>query len=385
MSGIEIAGLVLGSFPIMLNCLDYYRQGFEPLEEWWNFREHFIAFVDDIEHQMMRYNENMVRLLHPIVVESDSLTALVQNAKDPRWTDGSLTHPLEQRLASEHGRFLRIIQRMEEEVGDLKKLLGIKKENEQRPWDWHMKRLQISFSKSKFRKVKKLACRNQELQEILGYSERIIPIAESRKYSDPVALFEKLYQHACAMHNALSRNWRCSSRTCRTHQANLCLRGEIKTVGFNVLFVLEDEQDSLPKPRRREVTIKPIKGDAASVAPTEEVSYVRQAESFIAVQESFKNMISGKKRSSFKKAFFKAQKSQELSPRADNGEVASEGGKQAHSATRSPTITISPGQENVIRATPLASSNIPSQHITDLCKAKSQGQKIQRGGLRGCD
>ena len=129
MSGIEIAGLVLGSFPIMLNCLDYYRQGFEPLEEWWNFREHFVAFVDDIGHQMMRYNENMVRLLHPIVVESDSLTALVQNAKDPRWTDGSLTHPLEQRLASEHGRFLRIIQRMEEEVGDLKKLLGIRKEN----------------------------------------------------------------------------------------------------------------------------------------------------------------------------------------------------------------------------------------------------------------
>ena len=126
MSGIEIAGLVLGSFPIMLNCLDYYRQGFEPLEEWWNFREHFIAFVDDIGHQMMRYNENMLRLLDPIIVESDSLTALVQNAKDPRWTDGSLTHPLEQRLASEHERFLRIIQRMEEEIKDLKKLLGIR-------------------------------------------------------------------------------------------------------------------------------------------------------------------------------------------------------------------------------------------------------------------
>lgn len=129
MSGVEIAGLVLGSFPIMLNCLDYYRQGFEPLEEWWNFREHFVAFVDDIRHQMMRYNENMVRLLDPIVVKSDSLAALVRNANDPRWTDGSLTHPLEQRLASEHGRFLRIIQRMEEEIRDLKKLLGIRDGN----------------------------------------------------------------------------------------------------------------------------------------------------------------------------------------------------------------------------------------------------------------
>ena len=228
-----------------------------------------------------------------------------------------------------------------------------------------MKRLQISFSKSKFRKVKKLACRNQELQEILGYSERIIPIAESRRFSNPVAAFEKLYQHACAMHNALSRNWRCSSRTCRTHQANICLQGEIKTVGFNVLFVLEDEQDSFPKPMRREVTIKPIKGDAASFAPTEQVSYVRQAESFTAVQESFKDVISSKTRSSFSKAFFKAKRSKESSPRPDT----SKSRKQAHFATQPPTITISAGREDEMKAIASASSIVPSQYITDLCSS----------------
>lgn len=129
MSGIEVAGLVLGSFPIILNCLDYYREGFEPLEEWWNFRTHFVAFIDDIRHQMMKYNENMIRLLDPIVANSDSLTTLVRDAEDPRWFDGSLTRLLEQRLASEHGRFLRIIRRMEEEIRELKRLLGIKDGN----------------------------------------------------------------------------------------------------------------------------------------------------------------------------------------------------------------------------------------------------------------
>lgn len=129
MSGIEVAGLVLGSFPIILNCLDYYREGFEPLEEWWNFRTHFVAFIDDIRHQMMKYNENMIRLLDPIVANSDSLTTLVRDAEDPRWFDGSLTRLLEQRLASEHGRFLRIIRRMEEEIRELKRLLGIKNGN----------------------------------------------------------------------------------------------------------------------------------------------------------------------------------------------------------------------------------------------------------------
>lgn len=126
MSGIDIAGLILGSFPIIWNCLDYYQEGFEPLEDWWNFRTHFVACVDDVSHQMMRYNENMVRLLGPIVADRESLNKLVRDASDPRWIDGTVTRLLEHRLASERERFLRIIQRMENEIKELKKLLGIK-------------------------------------------------------------------------------------------------------------------------------------------------------------------------------------------------------------------------------------------------------------------
>ena len=125
MSGIEVAGLVLGAFPILLKCLDNYREGLEPLDNWWNFRTDFIAFVDDIKHQMMKYNENIVRLLAPIIADDNSLTALVRNAKDPRWHDGSLSVPLEQRLASEHMRVLRIIARMDRVMEGLKKLLRI--------------------------------------------------------------------------------------------------------------------------------------------------------------------------------------------------------------------------------------------------------------------
>lgn len=127
MSGFEIAGVVLGGFPILLNCLEYYREGFEPLEEWWNFRTHFIAFVDDIRHQMMRYHENMIRLLDPIIADTDDLASLVRDSSlaDPRWHDGSLEGALKERLASEYDRFFRILARMEEVLAGLEKLLQI--------------------------------------------------------------------------------------------------------------------------------------------------------------------------------------------------------------------------------------------------------------------
>lgn len=169
MSGIEIAGLVLGSFPILLNCLEYYQNGFEPLANYWDFRAYFIAFIDDIRHQMMKYNENMIRLLDPIIADNESLNMLVRNAKDPRWKDGSLDIPLEKRLASEHDRFLRIVERMEEVVESLKKFLRIEATHvPERPWERHLKRVRISFSKGKNKKVKTLGNHNQELQEILG-------------------------------------------------------------------------------------------------------------------------------------------------------------------------------------------------------------------------
>lgn len=127
MSGIEVASMVLGAFPIILNCLEYYRKGFEPLEEWWQFRTHFIAFIDDVRHQMMKYNENMIRLLDPIITSTgtDNLAALLMVPLDRSQPGVDLEQILEGRLASELDRFLRIINRMHELMLSLNKLLQI--------------------------------------------------------------------------------------------------------------------------------------------------------------------------------------------------------------------------------------------------------------------
>lgn len=286
MSGVETAGLVLASFPILLNCLDYYRRGFEPLENYWNFRAHLIAFIDDIRHQMMKYNENLIRLLDPIITDNDSLKALVHNAQEPRWTDGSLNVPLEKRLGSEYDRFLRIVKRMEEVVESLKEFLQIKDSDvPERPWERHLKRVRISFSKGKHKKVRKLANHNQELQEILGCSERIIPIADGRKSSDPVALFERIRQNACGVHNALERHLNCHGRNCRSHQAHLSLRAETKLVALNVLFMFEGERGLYPKCIKQEVVIQPAEDSVATPPATRTISYVQRATGFTALQE----------------------------------------------------------------------------------------------------
>lgn len=308
MSGIEIVGLVLGAFPIILNGLESYRKGFETLEEWWQFRTHFIAFIDDVRHQMMKYNENMIRLLDPIIVctDNDKLANLLMISNENHSTF-NLGKVLEGRLASELDRFLRIVHRMHELVLALNKLLQIEDgkasfvsplqttrarlltldqifwldTDQQRPWQWQLRRLQISFSKGKHRKVKKLAEHNKELEDILGYSERIIPISDKRKTPEPVTHLENLRKHAFAIHRTLSKQWRCQ-RSGHVHSAHLSLRAEEAVISSNVIFKTE----TLPQPRdtgcTQEVVIRP--NDILYPPSLIDVSNVHQADQITTVQ-----------------------------------------------------------------------------------------------------
>lgn len=176
-------------------------------------------------------------------------------------------------------------------------------------------RIKISFSKGKTKKVKRLANHNQELQEILGYSERIIPIADVRKSSGPVALFEEIRQHACAVHNALKRHWKCPDQVCRPHRAYLNPQAGAKSAHLNLLFVLEGKQGSSLQPMKQEVVIQPAKCGSGVNPKSTPLSYVEQSSSFTVVQERFENIKNTKEASGFGKIFSKGSKASPTSKR----------------------------------------------------------------------
>ncbi|KAL2672620.1 hypothetical protein Neosp_013333 [[Neocosmospora] mangrovei] len=361
MSGIEVAGLVLGGFPILLNCLDYYRKGFEPLEEWFSFRTHFIAFVDNIRHQMMRYNENMIRLLDPIVGDSENLAKLIT----------------------------RIVDRMQEVMLDLNKLLQIEDgqvswigSSQHKPWQWHFKRVQISFSKGKHKKVKKLASHNQELQEILGYSERIIPISDKRKSSEPVGRLEKLRQHACLVHNALKWQWKCNE-SCHRHEAHLGLRAEAVSISMNVMFIVQGGQGTSSKPITQEVVTQTKEALPPMLS---DISHVPQSVIFTTVQQTIVEQDNlAKSKLNFISRLSQRFHVKELSLKGLSGKAGTQNSLSTKKSVRFgppvPIITISPpcnSDQSGARpvhspnATPIAGSPVvgnPSTPlpISDLC------------------
>ncbi|KAK4127396.1 hypothetical protein N657DRAFT_631220 [Parathielavia appendiculata] len=221
--------------------------------------------------------------------------------QDTMWT-------LKGRLGSEFDRHIRILGRMQETICELEKLLPIEMERyhlaardcyshndlltqgqvswvgtpQQMPWQWHFKRLRIIFSKGKHRKVDKLAVCNQQ-QEILGYSERIIPIADKRKSSEPVGLFEKIRQHAWGVNDAFKRQWRCS-RGCQPadHQAHLNLDAEAISGNLDVVFILSGSPSSLT-PSWHHVQVAPTEAVPAACA---DLTNTQQSAVLAGIQET---------------------------------------------------------------------------------------------------
>lgn len=125
MSGIEIAGLVLGAFPLLLYALDNYRKGAEGLTEWWRIQRTFKKCHQDLSYHQILFEGNVERFLLPLVVDDDELRALMADPAGEGWEDAELETRLQQRLPKSYSLFLSILGDINDLVESLKKELGV--------------------------------------------------------------------------------------------------------------------------------------------------------------------------------------------------------------------------------------------------------------------
>jgi hypothetical protein len=126
MSGIEIAGLVLGAFPLLIQALKTYREGAEVLNDWWKIERTYKKTTRDLQFNQLLFEGNMERLLLPLVADDDELSALMADPAGKHWEDADLELRLRQRLPKSYDLFLENIGEISGLVDSLKKEIGVK-------------------------------------------------------------------------------------------------------------------------------------------------------------------------------------------------------------------------------------------------------------------
>lgn len=122
MSGVEIAGFVLGGFPLLISAAEHYK-GFEPLVKWKRFRTDFIGFIDAIDIEKQLFNQMLERFLISADVPQEDLQSFMTIQDYEGWRREDLASVLETRLGPSYSTFLGTVKTMQKLMAELQDML----------------------------------------------------------------------------------------------------------------------------------------------------------------------------------------------------------------------------------------------------------------------
>ena len=124
-TGVETAGLVLAAFPLIISALEHYREGLEPLKDFWKFRTDFLTLIHQIGYQKVVFDENIEELLSPVVTSEEELESLISDPGGPVWHEATLEARLKNRLPRSYEWYCGIVDELNQAMFKLKGKLHI--------------------------------------------------------------------------------------------------------------------------------------------------------------------------------------------------------------------------------------------------------------------
>lgn len=128
MSGFEIAGVVLGAFPILCDTAKDLGTVFKKTKWWWQFETSFENFVSTIATQEIAYILVLERLLGPLDITDAEYDSLLGDPKSSLWHESHIQEELRQCLPhSKYVWFMWNLSDLNTAIEELQKLLPIDK------------------------------------------------------------------------------------------------------------------------------------------------------------------------------------------------------------------------------------------------------------------
>ena len=128
MSGFEIAGIILGAFPLLVNSARYVRTGLENSKSWWLFETTFADFVSKVETQEIAYCQVLKQLAGPLDITDEEYEGLWKGANPALWGQLHIQEALRGRLdEKERVGFMQNMSEMNQAMAALQQLLPLDK------------------------------------------------------------------------------------------------------------------------------------------------------------------------------------------------------------------------------------------------------------------
>ena len=240
LTGLELAGLILAAFPLVISGLEHYEKGLQSMKEWVRFRAEFFVFMNALCRQKIFFLQNIEDLLSTVVESEYEMARMLDDPEDQGWKDPTLEARLKMRMSGKHeyecymvvvSSIHEVLQRLRSKlkittdqvsgIHDTQRCLMLFADYEDKShWsqitntgfgrlEFEFRRLGYTLrKKSRLRLMGQLEKYNDEMQRLLGNSDRLEPMRRKRQRTLP-KIFEHFRIQASSLHAAITKTLLC--------------------------------------------------------------------------------------------------------------------------------------------------------------------------------
>lgn len=263
MSGLEIAGVLLGTFPLIISGLEHWRDVARVGGYLWKIRKEYTKCRTDIHYHEIVFKRNLKELLLPIISDVDEVTRLLGDPGGAGWSDKSLQNRMGSRLQEAYNVYMSVVEEMNKAAEELRKELcldkaavqsGLSTTDAKKPkpksvlsksnLDYQLFKVKFSLGEpvrdDLFATLKRC---NERLGQLLSTSDKISTLQLSHPSNNKQtfaleAAFKRAWKESEFLFKALQKAWQCSCQ--EQHFANLRLEHRtLPEICFEVILMFE--------------------------------------------------------------------------------------------------------------------------------------------------
>ncbi|KAF2658683.1 hypothetical protein K491DRAFT_676272 [Lophiostoma macrostomum CBS 122681] len=281
MSGFEVAGVVLGSLPLIISAMEHYAEGIATAKRFWRYKSEMRSLILQINTERGIFINTLEQLLTGIV-RIEQMADFLLTPGGEMWREMDVDAKLKDRLRSAYQVYLDNVRGMEVSLKKMMEKLALGEDgkvqfSDPNTFKQEIKRLKFSISKSEYGdQLTSLRNYNQALTRLTKQSLELEPTRAEIKTICPN--YKGFQNYARSLYATLKAGWCCG---CQGHAVNLRLENRskiereeevVQKTPFRVVFSYISDASNSPTTTTlslwNEVDIKCIADDARRVPPT---------------------------------------------------------------------------------------------------------------------
>ncbi|KAF9694879.1 hypothetical protein EKO04_007140 [Ascochyta lentis] len=250
MSGIEIAGLVLGCLPLLIQGIESYNEGLDPIKSFMRWDKELPQCIRKLRNQHVHYSQTIRILLEPITADVELAEMMTDPGSSQLWKDEAMALKLQERLQESYHAYQGTIGDIERITKQIASKLDLDRANELKRNDLEAllaanpkkghdkfeftKRIRFGMSKKTIKALlEELNDCNRELERFTEKSEKIETYRKAAKPSFATRL-QRIQGYARNVHTSLC--WSCSCKNSHRTSLQLEPRGNLYASGMKTLI-----------------------------------------------------------------------------------------------------------------------------------------------------